>query len=326
MHTLLVLLSLLLVVLGGYLGLGALRRLGGWSPRRDIQLLVLAAPVVGLGLVLGSLYHFTGRACFLVAPAWDARLAIVLPLGMGLVAGGGFGLGLIRLGLMGRIVASSGRPAAPKFQALADQLADQLGAPRARVLLCAFDQPLALTCGVLRPTVLLSNWMTEHLDQGELESVLAHELAHVARRDYLVIWLATVLRDAFVYLPTSWVAYRQLQQEKELASDDLAIHVTSRPLTLASALAKVWHTALRGPRFGVAQLVVGGGEPIEGRIERLLDGPHPAAPAGAPHARALALTTGGIALAGLSIVTMATTAVFFVPMGCGLTSPLGGWF
>ena len=56
----------------------------------------------------------------------------------------------------------------------------------------------------------------------------------------LVIWFATVLRDAFFYLPTSRVAYHQLQHEKELACDDLAVGVTHWPLALASALAKAW--------------------------------------------------------------------------------------
>ena len=52
------------------------------------------------------------------------------------------------------------------------------------------------------------------------------------------MWLATVLRDAFFYLPTSWAAYRQLSHEKELICDDLAIGSTHRPLALASALAR----------------------------------------------------------------------------------------
>ncbi len=83
-------------------------------------------------------------------------------------------------------------------------------------------------------------WMIEHLDRRELEAVLAHELEHAARHDSLVIWFATVLRDAFFYLPTSRVAYHQLQHEKELACDDLAVGVTHWPLALASALAKAW--------------------------------------------------------------------------------------
>lgn len=324
MHTLLVLLGTLLNLAGGYLGLGTLQRLSGWSARRDIQFLVLVAPVVSLGLAVGSLYHFTGRPCFLNAPSWDSRLATLLPLGMGSVALGGLVLGLVRLGLMGRIVARSGRPADAALQVLADHLADQMGTRRPRVLLCDYDQPLALACGLLRPSVLLSSWMVEHLDQRELESVLAHELAHVARRDYLVVWLATVLRDAFVYLPTSWAAYRQLQHDKELASDDLAIGATRRPLALASALAKVWQRALRGQQFGTAPLLTGTGEPIEGRIERLLATPSAASSSSASDSRRVALIAGSTALAGLLVLEAIIVTLMLVPMGCGLAAPLGG--
>ncbi len=163
MHTLLGLSSLLLVVLGGYLALGALRRLGDWSRRRDFQFLVLAAPLISLGLGIAGLHHFAGRVCFLGAPPWDYTLGVALPLGMGLFALVAFGLGLVRLALMNRVVGRRGTPADPALQALTDQLAERLGASPARLLLCAYDRPLALTSGLFRPTVLLSTWMVDHL-------------------------------------------------------------------------------------------------------------------------------------------------------------------
>src|SRR3546814_19887548 len=53
------------------------------------------------------------------------------------------------------------------------------------VVVCEADRPLALTFGIRRPTVLLSDWMVRCLDVHELESVLAHEVGHVVRRDSL---------------------------------------------------------------------------------------------------------------------------------------------
>jgi len=320
-HTLFGLSSVLLVVVGSYLALGALRYLGGWSRRRDVQFLVLAAPAASLGLGLAGLHHFAGKICFLGAPPWDYDLGAALPLGMGLVALGAVGLGIARLVLMYRLVARSGVPAGPALQAWADELAEQLGAPRPHVRLCTHDGPLALTCGLFRPALLLSTWMIDHLDRRELESVLAHELAHAARRDYLVIWLATMLRDAFCYLPTSWAAYRQLQREKELACDDLAVGATHRPLALASALAKVWHQALGGTTLGTAQALVGTSESIEGRIERLLDTSELSLDK--PRPRRMALGVGAAALVGLLALETANVAVMLAPMGCGPASLLG---
>ncbi|MFL5802845.1 MAG: M56 family metallopeptidase [Roseiflexaceae bacterium] len=320
MHTLLGLSSLLLVLVGSALALRTLRRLEQWAQRRDLQLLILAAPVLSLTLGLGGLAHFMGRTCFLAAPRWDYWSGVALPLLMGLMALGGLGLGVVRLALLAWVLGRRGLSAGPGLQALADQLSARLGAPHPRVRVCAYDRPLALTYGLWRPTVLLSAWMIQHLDARELEAVVAHEIGHVARRDYLVGWLATVLRDAFCYLPTSWAAYRQLQHEKELACDGLAIGVTRQPLALASALAKVWQHAIAGAPAGMAQALMGSGDAIEARIKRLLDGHLTvAAP---PRSRALVLGVGFAGLIGLIALQAVNITILLAPMGCGPAAPL----
>lgn len=325
MHTLLAVSGLCSVILGGALALRLLPRLADWDERRQVQLLVLAAPVLSLAVGLVGLSHFAGHVCFVGVPPWDYTLGVALPLGMGAVALGGLALGLGRLGIIGRLVADRGAPAHPELQALADRLAAQLGAPRPRVLLCPLHRPLALASGLWRPTILLSTWTLDHLDRRELEAVLAHELGHIARRDYLALWLATVLRDAFCYLPTSWAAHRQLQREKELACDDLAVRTTRRPLALASALAKVWQPTLSAAAPGLAQPVGGTPGSIETRIERLLAKPAPWTPADAAQdhgPRLQAVMVAGGALAALVALQGANVALLLAPMGCGPASAL----
>lgn len=327
MHILLGLSSMLLVILGAYVTLGLLHRFGDWSQRRDIQCFVLAAPVVSLGLGLAGLHHFIGRACLSRAPSWDLLLGMALPLAMGLIALGALGLGLVRLVLMARIIAHSGVSADPELQALSDDVAKRLGTRWFRLRLCPSHQPLALTCGIFRPTVLLSTWMVEHLDRRELEAVVAHELEHVARRDYLVIWLATVLRDAFCYVPTSWTAYRQLQHEKELACDDGVVRTTRRPLALASALTKVWLHAVEEPRFaqfGIAQPLLGVHESINDRIERLLATHEPTM--SAPGLRLGTLSVSILVLVGLLLIQAVNVTLILASMGCGPAVLLGKLF
>ncbi|MFL5654081.1 MAG: M56 family metallopeptidase [Ktedonobacteraceae bacterium] len=263
MYLLLGLSSILAVLFGGYLTLGITRHVSDWSQRRTLQLSVLLMPTILLGLGI----------CSLGASSWNTLPGIGLLLGMGVIAFGALGMGTIRLLLMAWVVTRRAVLICSELQALANGMAGQLDTIRPRVRLYVYDQPLALTYGLWKPTVLLSTWMVEHLDRRELEAVVVHELEHVARRDYLVTWLAMVLRDAFFYLPTSWVAYRQLQREKELACDDLAIAVTHRPLALASALTKVWLHAVDTPRLvelSAAQTLAEVGASINGRIERLL--------------------------------------------------------
>lgn len=315
MHTLLGVSSMLLAVLGGCVALRLSRRCAGWSARRDLQLLVLAAPMVGLGLAILGLHHFVAQVCYLDAPPWDALLGLTLPLAMGAVALGAAAFGVARLVLMGQLVGRRGALASPQLQAVADRLAEQARTTPPQVRLCAYDRPLALVCGVWRPTLLVSTWMLEHLDPRELEAVLAHEVGHLLRRDYLLTWLATVLRDAFCYLPTSWIAFRHFQREKELACDDLAVALTNRPLALAGALAKVWQRALIEPAWQGAQPLLNRAEPIEDRIARLL-APHHAV---APQADSRLVSLAGIALGVVTLLVIegANLVVLLAPMGCG---------
>ncbi len=117
--------------------------------------------------------------------------------------------------------------------------------------------------------------MIEHLDEQEVTAVLAHELGHIVRRDYLLIVIATILRDAFFYLPTSRVAHRQLHWEKELVCDDLTVATTQRPLALASALTRVWLAGIerQSSSLGGAQALVETEQAVRTRVERLLAPP-----------------------------------------------------
>lgn len=326
MHTALFLVSALLVLLVGYLTLGLLRRFREWPHRRAVQGVILALPLMGLLLGFAGLYHFAGRACFLGAPRWDRWLAPALLAALGLLWCGGLGLGLVRLVLLGRVVARRGERADRELHVLAARLAARLGIAPPRVLLCAHDRPLALACGLWHPAVLLSTWMLERLDGEELEAVLAHELAHIARRDYLAVWLATILRDAFCYLPPSWAAYRQLQQEKEVACDELTVALTGRPLALASALVKAWQPSLGGPRGILAPALVGSGDAIEGRIARLLAPTGQRAGQWEPHGAARVGVAGAVAFAGFALIGALGLVVALALLGCGPVAAFGGLY
>lgn len=324
MHAALFLASALLVLLAGYLALGLLRRLREWPHRRIVQGVVLSLPLTGLLLGFAGLDHFAGRACFLGAPRWDRWLALALLAAMGLLAFGGLGLGLLRHALLRCVVARAGWPADPGLHALAASLATRLGIAPPRVLVCAHDRPLALACGLRCPAVLLSTWMLERLDRAEVEAVLAHELAHLARRDYPAVWLATILRDAFCYLPTSWAAYRQMQHEKELACDDLAVTITGRPLALASALVKAWQPSLGGPRGILAPSLVGSGGAIERRVARLLTRPGQRAGKWEPRGAARVGAAAAAAFTGFALIVVLNPVVALALLACGPAAALVG--
>lgn len=320
MNTWLSLTSVILVMLGSSLTLAILRHLGDWSQRRKMQCFVLAAPLVSLGIGISEL-------CLRGKAPWDSFLSVALPLMMVTVALGATILGLVRLGFLARAITRKGAFVDVELQAFTDSLAKQPGSNQPRLLLYSYDRPLAFTCGLRKPVILLSTWMLEHLDQHELEAVLAHELEHIARHDFLVTWFATILRDAFFYIPTSWIAYRQIQQEKELACDDLVISATHRPLALASALTKVWLHALEGAssfQFSAAQSLVGAANTINYRIERLLATTEPLKKR--HHSRTLALRVNIPVLVMFLLPGTTNIAIMLVLMGCAPTLALGKLF
>ena len=321
MHALLALTSLLLAVLAGHLVLRLLRRPTRWPHRRDLQLIVLAVPLISLGVAIGGLHHFLGQTCFLTTPPWDYTAGLAVTLVIAAAAFGGLALGLIRFVTMSVVTTRRTLPAGPEVQEMTHRIAERMGTSVPLVSIVRASGPLAVTVGARRPTVLRKPRRVGQREPREQEAVQAHDISQVLRADAFVTWLATILRDAFFYLPTTREAYRQFRHEKELACDDLAVGVTKRPLALASALAKVWQQAVEGHRFGLAETLVESHRPIEGRIERLLGNQRvsPVRPPGEGSAAAIGLQAVG----GLVALTTATVAVLLTPMGCGLGSMLG---
>ncbi len=171
------------------------------------------------------------------------------------------------------------------------RLAPRMGLPQPHLLLIAGCPGGAFTYGTLRPVVAVDPALLSALDQRELEGLLAHELAHVRRRDGLLCLLIGVFRDLTFFLPTIALAARWLRREQEESADEVAARSTERPVALASSILKVWdRSSAGGPRVACAavpgrlRLAPAGGAPepaapvsdgarlVAHRVERLLAG------------------------------------------------------
>ena len=126
--------------------------------------------------------------------------------------------------------------------------------------------------GWLRPVILLPASALTGLSAEQLEALLAHELAHIRRYDYLVNLLQTTIETLFFYHPAVWWVSAQVRQEREHCCDDLAVAACGDVLTYARAL-----TALERLRGSEAQLAVAASVgSLLVRIQRLLRGRAPA--------------------------------------------------
>ena len=173
-------------------------------------------------------------------PGWLAGLVAQLP---ALVSAWSLGVGLmgLRLGLGLAWVARLRRQALPapaEWQALQDALARRLGLRRAVPLRLSpagrLDAPVAIGC--LRPLVLLPAALLSGLPVPLLEALLAHELAHVRRQDYLAHLLQSLVEALLFFHPVVWWLSSRLRQERELVADALAARALDDPRRLAQAL------------------------------------------------------------------------------------------
>jgi beta-lactamase regulating signal transducer with metallopeptidase domain len=135
------------------------------------------------------------------------------------------------------------------------------------------------------------------------ESILAHELAHLVRRDPLWLLLSGVLESIFFFQPLQRLARRQMQQNAETLCDDWAVRRTGTGLTLARCLIEVARWLQAQPQPAMVATMAENGSPLVRRIERLLADHRP----GADPARSRRL------LAGASGAALLLAAVWAAP-------------
>lgn len=124
--------------------------------------------------------------------------------------------------------------------------------------------------GHLRPIILIPASAITGLTPQQLEAVLAHELAHVRRYDYLVNLLQTAVETLLFYHPAVWWLSRRLRVEREHACDDAAVEAVGGDVLLyARALATLETLRERHTPAAALALAATGGSLMQ-RIQRLV--------------------------------------------------------
>lgn len=149
-----------------------------------------------------------------------------------------------------------------------------------------------------RVQIYLPEKLMKTLSPEQLHWVLAHELGHVRRRDYLVRWVEYLAGVAFWWNPLVFLARRYLRENEEICCDQLVLtSMQAQPYTYASSLLaaveKLAQSVHRPPSF--ASQINNGGS-LKRRFSMILNNKP---------------TTSS----RLAKVTMAT-AVLILPFGC----------
>jgi bla regulator protein blaR1 len=148
------------------------------------------------------------------------------------------------------------------------QLEKIAGVRRPLALLLSRDSALEPgVFGVFRPVLLWPAKISEHLEDSHLRAILAHEVAHVRRRDNLAAALHMAVEAIFWFHPIVWVLGARLVEERELACDEEVLQLGNSPSIYAESILKTCEFCVETPLACVSGVT---GAELKKRIVRIM--------------------------------------------------------
>lgn len=176
----------------------------------------------------------------------------------------------VSLGLMWihRLRQSACSPIQATWQLRLDALAVHFDLRRRVALRLVDNLDSPVSAGWWRPIVLLPTALITRMPTYLIEALLAHELAHIRRHDYLINLLQNAVEALLFYHPVIWWLSNRIRIERELIADQVAAEVACTPRHLAVALSEL--SGLRGSRHFPQLTQAARGGKLLARIERLV--------------------------------------------------------
>ncbi|QNL48066.1 M56 family metallopeptidase [Olivibacter sp. SDN3] len=159
-------------------------------------------------------------------------------------------------------------PTELRWQRLVDRISDGLGIKQRVVI---FESRLAKTpliIGHLKPLVLFPISLVNSLSVEQVEAVLAHELAHVCRRDFLVNLLQSTVEVLFFFNPAVLWISSLIRAERENCCDDIAVAYTGSKSLYVNALVNCEEYNMTTPHLAMG--LKGDRQLLINRVRRLL--------------------------------------------------------
>lgn len=200
---------------------------------------------------------------------WRNTLHLAFPWFVAIWAVGVVTLSLWNIGgwiALQRLIRLGACPAGANLQAAVGQLAERLKLKASITVVESVVVRIPSVVGWLRPTILLPSALVTGLSPEQLEAILAHELAHIRRNDYLANLLQTVAETLLFYHPAIWYASHRIRIEREYCADQMAADICGDRARYAEALTTVEENVASLASLAVA---FGGGS-LANRIRRVL--------------------------------------------------------
>lgn len=198
-----------------------------------------------------------------------------------------------------RICARAATPADPRWQLRLDAMARKAGLGYPVRVLVTQEQIGPALVGIWKPVVIFPVAALNRLSPPQVEAVLAHELAHLVRRDHWINVGLALVDVALFFHPITWWLRGVIRSERELCSDSQAVDMHTEPRSLAEALA-----LLEAQRLDIDLSLPARSKEghLMRRIQRLLQPPTPGIGAGSAW---LSLITAGALLSGSAAASIA---------------------
>ncbi|WP_291619844.1 M56 family metallopeptidase [Colwellia sp.] len=153
-----------------------------------------------------------------------------------------------------------------------NELAQQIKLTKTPKLLISLKAEVPMAIGWLKPVVLLPASMVTGLDSAQLEMLILHELAHIRRHDYLVNFLQTLIELLFFFHPSvHWIG-KQMRNEREYCSDDIAVQHCGDAIAYAHTLTDTASLCAKNHFHTIPTMAMAAsGGDLKARVLRLVD-------------------------------------------------------
>lgn len=161
-----------------------------------------------------------------------------------------------------------------KLQNRFEQLVADMALKQQPQLLISLKTNVPMAIGWLKPVVLVPASMVSGLTPNQLDMLLLHELAHIRRHDYIVNFVQTLVEITLFFHPAvRWIS-KQMRNEREYCSDDLAVAHAGNPIAYAKTLAQT-ATLCKQHRHSIPSMAMAAsGGDLKQRVMRLVDHEH----------------------------------------------------
>jgi uncharacterized protein (TIGR03435 family) len=122
--------------------------------------------------------------------------------------------------------------------------------------------------GWFRPRLLWPRGISDHLDDSQIEAILAHELSHIGRYDNLIAAAQIGVQAAFWFHPLVWWVGARLVEERERACDEDVLRCGSEPEVYAESILRTCRYAIESPLVCVAGIT---GANLKRRVETIMN-------------------------------------------------------